>query len=98
MSWGTGIIILGVVCFFLGYIPTIIKHYALKIIFILVTPFLMSNLLYWGLVWAWGIKDKSEFSSWSGVFIYPWAIAGLLGMLLGYILFVRYTRSNGKNG
>ena len=98
MSFETGIVILSIVCFCLGFVVLKIKHYGLRTIFILFTPYLLAFSLYWGLVWVWGIKDKSEYSNWSSVFIYPWALSGLVAMLLGFILLARIYKHKGKNG
>jgi hypothetical protein len=98
MSWGTGIILIGIMCFFLGYLALKIKHYGLRIIFILLTPFLLSYSVYWGIAWAMGMKGNSEFDSWSGLFVEVWAVAGLLSLLVGLLVFSYFGKHRTKNG
>ena len=98
MDFTTGIIILGIVCFFLGYIPSKTKHYAIKILFVIFVPYILSYSLYWGLVWVSDVKNTSEFSSWANIFIHPWALSGFVGMLLGLLIFAKLAKARGKNG
>lgn len=99
MSWTTGIIVLGLVSFFSSYFVLKIKNDSMRIILVLVAPFIMSYSLYWVPVWLSEAKDKSgEFSAWSTAFIGPWAFVSYLAIILGLLLFGRIMKSSNKNG
>ena len=92
MSWEIGIIIIGIISFFLGYVTLKIKHTGLKIIFILLAPYLLSLITYWGLA-----HGSSQYQSWSGLAIQTWSLSGIIGLLLGVLVFSKFGKTNEKN-
>ena len=99
MSWTTGIVVLGLVSFFSSYFMLKIKNDSIRIILVLIAPFMMAYSLYWVPVWLSEAKDKSgEFSAWSAAFIFPWSFVCIVAMLLGLLFFARIAKSKNKNG
>lgn len=47
---------------------------------VLLTPLALSYSLYWSPVWLGA--NSSEYSSWSGLFIGPWFVAGAIASLV----------------
>lgn len=86
MDWVPGIFFIGIVCFLLSYLILKINDYGIRAIVSVLSPFIISYFLYWGPVWLKGVKDKSEYESWSWVFIFPWAIIGIFAMFIGLLL------------
>jgi hypothetical protein len=91
MTWEMGIIIIAVSCFLLSYFLLRVKNYGMRAVLVLLGSYLMASLLYWGVAVFEGVT--SQHSSWEGIFIHPWAVSGVVGMLVGLFVFTRLKKS-----
>jgi hypothetical protein len=98
MDWILGIIFIAIACFLLSYLILKIKDYGIRAILTAIIPLILSYLLYWGPVWVKGIKDKSEYESWSLICIVPWAITGIVSMIIGLVLLPKLLKTINKKG
>ena len=91
MSWLSGVISIGIVCFVLSYTILKIKHTGLKIISIIFTPYVLSSITYWVLA-----HGSSQYGSWTGLVIETWSLSGLIGLLFGLLIFSKFGKENEK--
>lgn len=96
-SLSIGILITSIICFFFGYVALKIKHTGLRIIFILLTPLFLSQLIYWFLVNN-KTTNNGAIDNWSGMIAPVWAIAGLVSILIALFIFSRSSEPRDKNG
>jgi uncharacterized membrane protein len=76
LSWTSGFFVVAVLsavfALFTGRLsPTAFRWAAGALV-----PLAISYCLYWAPVWLGA--DSSEYSSWSGVFVVPWSLVGIL--------------------
>jgi hypothetical protein len=95
MDWNTGLVVVAIICFFLGKVLLKIKETVARILFIIFVPYLLSFSLYWLIAIIEGAS--SEHSSWSVIFIHPWSVAGILSMGIGLFIFSRSKSKESKN-
>ena len=94
MSWIVGMLLNGIICLALSGLLSFTKTVWLKVVIFVCAPYLFAYGLYWGLAYLESAGTPSaEYSSWSGVIVGPWAIAGYVAMGLGFIL-VAIIRAN----
>jgi hypothetical protein len=85
MSWVVGLLINGAICFWLGAALSLTQKIWLKVICFVGMPYFSAYGLYWALAYAEGVSDQH--SSWAGLVIAPWTVAGWLVMAIGLGLF-----------
>lgn len=95
MDWNIGLIFIVICCFLLSQFLLKVKSTGTRILMILFGPYVLSFSLYWILAIFEG--KSSEHGSWSGIFIYPWAAAGIISMLIGLFVFSRVKERKGDN-
>jgi len=93
MDWNTGLVLISIICFFLGMALIKVKQMAARILLIIFVPYLLSLGLYWFIAFIEG--PTSEHGDWSGIFIHPWTIAGVSFMSVGLFVFSRYVIKKG---
>ena len=94
MTLETGIAIISVVCFILSRYLLRVKSHGLRTVMLILCPYSMAWLLYWGIATFEGIT--SQHSSWEGVFVHPWAASGYVSILVGLFVFSQ-TKVNRNN-
>jgi len=94
MSWEIGIVITAVTCFFLGFYMQKISHPGKRIGFLLLAPYIFSYLLYW--ISATIEGRSAEHGAWAAIFISPWAVTGIVSMLIGFLVFTKYRNKKGR--
>ena len=90
MSWNIGAVIIGIMCFFLGFYIKKIEHTGKQIIVLMFGPYLASYLFYW--ISASIEGRTTEHGSWAPIYILPWYIIGLASTILGLMLYSKLFR------
>ena len=91
MTWEGGAIIVAIICALLSYPILLIRHYGVRIVAILITPYLVAQALYWGE--ALTHARSGETASWAGLFVGVWFLAGLPALLVGLVVSSRIYRA-----
>jgi hypothetical protein len=88
MSWIVGLLLNGIICLTLAGLLSLTEKVWLKVILFVCAPYLFAHALYWGLAYLESAGTPStEYSSWSGIFVGPWAASGYVAMGAGFIVF-----------
>jgi hypothetical protein len=93
MAWSTGLIVNAILCALIATICSMIKNNLIKTSIYIAMPGIISLVLYWGLAYLKnGGTPSSEYSSWVGIFVGPWAMSGYTSVLC-VILFMNKSNS-----
>ena len=96
MSWSTGIYFNIAICFGIAFFISLLRIKWIRILSYLASPTFSAWVLYWLLAYIEsGGSPSSEYSSWVGAFVVPWALSGYLG--LGVAILISKQRRS-KNG
>lgn len=76
LSWTSGFFVVAVLSAFFALFTGRLKPTTVRWVAGALAPMAISYCLYWSPVWLGA--DSSEYSSWSGVFVIPWSLVGIL--------------------
>jgi hypothetical protein len=80
LSLESGALLVGLVSALLSVVWSSLSSSKLGWFLVLLTPLVVSYSLYWSPVWLG--DSPSEYSSWSGLFIGPWFVAGVVASVV----------------
>ena len=76
LTWTSGFFVVAAASAFLALFTGRLPSAALRWASCVLAPIAISYCLYWSPVWLGA--ESSEYSSWSGVFVIPWSLVGIL--------------------
>ena len=76
LSWTSGFFVVAVLSAVFALFTGRLQFAALRWVAGALGPIVISYCLYWSPVWLGA--DSSEYWSWSGVFVIPWSLVGIL--------------------
>jgi uncharacterized membrane protein len=76
LSWTSGFFVVALLSAVVALFTGRLQPTALRWVAGALAPIAISYSLYWSPVWLGA--DSSEYSSWSGVFVIPWSLVGIL--------------------
>jgi hypothetical protein len=76
LTWTSGFFVVAVLSAVFALFTGRLKLTALRWFAGALAPMVISYCLYWAPVWLGA--DSTEYSSWSGVFVIPWSLVGIL--------------------
>ncbi len=86
MSLGAGIILIGVICIGLAVLTSLSRKVWPRILSFIFMPYLCAYALYWATAYIESAGNpSSEYSSWEGMCVEIWAIAGYLAFVIALI-------------
>jgi hypothetical protein len=91
MTWEIGLFLNTVICVGSAILVSMSDKIWLKVVSLVLLPYLSAFVLYWGVAYMESVGTPSgEYSSWEGLFVETWAIAGYLGFCIGLIVMKLY--------
>ena len=80
LSWTSGFFAVVAISSIIALLTGRLQPAALRWVAAVVAPIAVSYCLYWSPVWLGA--DSSEYSSWSGIFVIPWSVVGILASVV----------------
>lgn len=79
LSWTYGFFVVAVLSAVVALFTGRLNPTGLRWVAGILAPIAISYCLYWSPVWLGA--EPSEYSSWSGVFVIPWSLVGILASI-----------------
>ena len=91
-SIGSGALYVAAISVLFGVTAAYIKHKIIRLLFVIIMPFLIAYIFYWGPVWLG--SNSSQYGSWSIIAIPPMYLAGLMAALISMLCITKYKNKN----
>lgn len=91
ISWASGFFVVAVLSAVFALFTGRLKRAAVRWVAVVLVPITISYCLYWSPVWLGA--GSSEYSSWSGAFVIPWSLIGILATVAAMIGVRQYLKT-----